>query len=85
MATKDVNIDPIAINLGWIYIESKQKGMKSYIKGSNRINIWLNKQNGKASIRIPQLNVILKNFEKKDLKLTLQYVDQLMIQPEGCK
>lgn len=85
MATKDVNIDPIAISLGWIYIESKQKGMKSYIKGSNRINIWLNKQNGKASIRIPQLNVILKNFEKKDLKLTLQYVDQLMIQPEGCK
>lgn len=85
MATKDVNIDPIAISLGWICIESKQKGMKSYIKGSNRINIWLNKQNGKASIRIPQLNVILKNFEKKDLKLTLQYVDQLMIQPEGCK
>ena len=79
------NIEDIAMSLGWTCIESKQKGMTSFQKGMNRINIWPNKQNGKASIRIPQLKIIIKNFEKRDLQLTLHYVNQLIMQPEGCK
>ena len=77
------DIHSIATELGWSKMESKQPGMVSFAQESCRINLWYKKKNNKLSIRVPQRNIIIKNFLKANLKSVLIDVNNMIVQPEG--